>query len=102
MSTVVFVKNIYYALNIRKKNHGILILLFFRAILAMASGGEAHRAGAFKQSNKIHKTGRHKSKGAVEKENRGRVSAKVRKMRNAHIFIYGIFFKIGYKPFKVK
>ena len=44
----------------------------------MASVGEAHRAGAFKQSNKSHKTGRHKSKGAVEKENRGRVSAKVR------------------------
>ncbi|XP_023320999.1 pre-rRNA-processing protein TSR1 homolog [Eurytemora carolleeae] len=43
----------------------------------MASVGEAHRAGAFKQSNKSHKTGRHKSKGAVEKENRGRVSAKV-------------------------
>jgi len=38
--------------------------------------GVAHRAGAFKQSNKSHNTGRHRSKGSVEKENRGRVGAK--------------------------
>jgi len=42
----------------------------------MAGPGIAHRAGAFKQSNKGHNTGRHRSKGAVEKENRGRVGLK--------------------------
>jgi len=43
----------------------------------MAPTNAAHRAGAWKQSNKGHNTGRHRSKGAVEKENRGRVGVQV-------------------------
>lgn len=37
---------------------------------------DKHRAGAFKQSNKLHKTGRHRSKGSIENEVKGKVAAK--------------------------
>ncbi|XP_033337564.2 tsr1 ribosome assembly factor [Megalopta genalis] len=38
---------------------------------------EAHRPGAFKQTNKAHKTGRHRSKGSISSDVKGKVNAKV-------------------------
>ncbi|XP_031846369.1 tsr1 ribosome assembly factor [Nomia melanderi] len=38
---------------------------------------EAHRPGAFKQTNKPHKTGRHRSKGSISADVKGKVSVKV-------------------------
>ncbi|XP_076651890.1 tsr1 ribosome assembly factor [Halictus rubicundus] len=38
---------------------------------------EAHRPGAFKQTNKPHKTGRHRSKGSISSDVKGKVSVKV-------------------------
>lgn len=36
--------------------------------------GSGHRAGPFKQSNKVHKTGRHRSKNQIAVEKKGRVN----------------------------
>ncbi|XP_078043045.1 tsr1 ribosome assembly factor [Augochlora pura] len=38
---------------------------------------EAHRPGAFKQTNKAHKTGRHRSKGSISNDVKGKVNVKV-------------------------
>ncbi|XP_030632800.1 pre-rRNA-processing protein TSR1 homolog isoform X2 [Chanos chanos] len=43
----------------------------------MAAGGEqqqAHRAGIYKQKNKLHKHGKHRTKGEIGRENKGRVA----------------------------
>ncbi|XP_035241528.1 pre-rRNA-processing protein TSR1 homolog [Anguilla anguilla] len=43
----------------------------------MAGDGEqqrTHRAGIYKQKNKLHKHGKHRTKGEIERENKGRVS----------------------------
>uniref|UniRef100_A0A8C7YWH7 Pre-rRNA-processing protein TSR1 homolog n=1 Tax=Oryzias sinensis TaxID=183150 RepID=A0A8C7YWH7_9TELE len=43
----------------------------------MAADGEkqqGHRAGIYKQKNKVHKHGKHRTKGDIERENKGRVS----------------------------
>ncbi|KZC09196.1 PREDICTED: pre-rRNA-processing protein TSR1 homolog [Dufourea novaeangliae] len=37
---------------------------------------EAHRPGAFKQSNKPHKTGRHRSKGSISSDVKGKIGVK--------------------------
>ncbi|RVE64959.1 hypothetical protein OJAV_G00131370 [Oryzias javanicus] len=46
-------------------------------MVKMAADGEkqqGHRAGIFKQKNKVHKHGKHRTKGEIERENKGRVS----------------------------
>ncbi|XP_062328893.1 pre-rRNA-processing protein TSR1 homolog isoform X1 [Osmerus eperlanus] len=46
----------------------------------MAAGEEqqqGHRAGVFKQKNKVHKHGKHRTKGEIERENKGRVGVTV-------------------------
>lgn len=37
--------------------------------------GIAHRAGAFKQSNKEHKHGRHRSKGSISVTTKGKIKS---------------------------
>ncbi|XP_076269355.1 tsr1 ribosome assembly factor [Rhynchophorus ferrugineus] len=44
--------------------------------------GQAHRPGAFKQSNKEHKHGRHRSKGSISIATKGKVSLKALSKRN--------------------
>uniref|UniRef100_A0A8C7YVS3 Pre-rRNA-processing protein TSR1 homolog n=1 Tax=Oryzias sinensis TaxID=183150 RepID=A0A8C7YVS3_9TELE len=46
-------------------------------MVKMAADGEkqqGHRAGIYKQKNKVHKHGKHRTKGDIERENKGRVS----------------------------
>ncbi|XP_074534821.1 pre-rRNA-processing protein TSR1 homolog [Halichoeres trimaculatus] len=46
-------------------------------MVKMAANGEkqqGHRAGIYKQKNKVHKHGKHRTKGEIERENKGRVS----------------------------
>lgn len=33
---------------------------------------QGHRAGAYKQKNKVHKHGKHRTKGEIERENKGK------------------------------
>lgn len=35
---------------------------------------QGHRAGAYKQKNKVHKHGKHRTKGEIERENKGKLS----------------------------
>lgn len=53
--------------------------------MALRSENVAHRAGAFKQQNKIHKHGRHKSNRSLESVNKGKVNIKAFTAKHKHV-----------------